>query len=1090
MLLLLRFFSSSGSGSGSKGKVAATAKALLESGTSGFWMESQYKKWLSNPASVDGSWQSYFSHLSAGKPSPVPVDSVGGVGGFGGGVGNTNKEVGSSSISSSSIFAKIPAHIPTAQTIEEHLKVQLLIRAYQVRGHLKAKIDPLQIMQPIRDWSPAPELEMEYYGFGKEDLSKKFYLGKDVLKRLKRSADGSLELGEIISYLNEMYCSSIGFEYTHIPDRSQCNWLRDRIEVHGGLGGTNTANNNTAEQTEERKEKIRLLDRLIWAEGFERFVALKFPGEKRFGLEGAESLIPGLKALIDRAVGEGGVEHIVMGMAHRGRLNVLANVIRKPIEAIFSEFKGISSSPFPAGDVKYHLGMNGQRPTPSGRMVHLSLVANPSHLEAANPLVLGKCRALQFLLGDLQHHQRVLPLLIHGDAAFAGQGVVYESLGLADLPSYTTGGTIHVIINNQIGFTTDPRFSRSTPYCSDVAKMLDAPIIHVNGDEVEEVVRAFKLASDWRQAWKRDVVVDLVCYRRHGHNEIDQPSFTQPRMYKEIARKKNVLQLYESKLLGQGLIDSRTLEDMKSMMWNSLLHGYNESPHYRKNDKDWMTSPWTGFMGPQELKDRLVPPRTTGIPLSSLEWLGHAVTHYPTLPPLKEHPDPLMRSKKDNTSVTLNEEDPSPKNFKIHPGLEKIITRRKESVTSNGSSGREIDMSTAEALALGSLLMEGTHVRFSGQDVERGTFSQRHAVLHSQEDESTWTPLAHMAPGHQAPFTICNSNLSEYGVLGFELGYSLVTPHALVIWEAQFGDFANTAQVIVDQFISSGERKWVQRTGLVVLLPHGYDGAGPEHSNARIDRFLALCDDDPRLPTSSSDATSRQAQDCNMQVVQPTTPSNYFHLLRRQIHRDFRKPLIVFSSKSLLRHPMARSSLSSFAEGSKFIKVIGDDGNLSDGVNNIAATTNTARPKNRIIMCSGQIYYQLHKARTVNELVDDVAIIRIEQISPFPYDQLKEEIERCCPTKETSYVWVQEEPLNIGPWTYVRERIGNCIGSNVLDYVGRAPTAAVATGQKSQHVQEEMQILEEALLGAGSSEFRQRPIHKIGPGGIPIWKRS
>lgn len=1012
------------------------AKKLLENGTSGFWLESQYKKWLDNPGSVDGSWQSYFSHLSIGKTSPIPNVSS---------ISATNTTI-------------------TPLIIEEHMKVQLLIRAYQVRGHLKAKIDPLSIMQPNRDWSPAPELEIEYYGFTEEHLSKPFFLGQSILPNLKRAEDGSLMLSEIISSLKEMYCSSIGFEYTHIPDRAQCDWLRERIEV------TSAGKSCLAD-----KEKIRLLDRLIWAESFERFVALKFPGEKRFGLEGAESLIPGLKALIDRSVGEGGVEHIVMGMAHRGRLNVLANVIRKPIEAIFSEFKGIINSPFPDGDVKYHLGMNGQRPTPSGRMVHLSLVANPSHLEAANPLVLGKCRALQFLLGDLEHQKRVLPLLIHGDAAFAGQGVVYESLGLADLPSYTTGGTIHVIINNQIGFTTDPRFSRSTPYCSDVAKMLNAPILHVNGDEVEEVVRAMEIASDWRQCWGQDVVIDLVCYRRHGHNEIDQPSFTQPRMYKEIGRKENVLFIYESKLLKQGLIDGKELLDMKDRIWNSLLHGYNDSPHYRKGDKDWMTSPWTGFMGPQELKDRLVPARITGISLESLKWLGDAITQYPTLPSLREYPDLKgnLMSKKSEI-ITFNEESASPKNFIIHPALEKIISKRRESVF----LGEGIDMSTGEALALGSLLIEGTHVRFSGQDVERGTFSQRHAVLHSQEDEGTWTPLAHMIPGHQAPFTICNSNLSEYGVLGFELGYSLVSPHSLVIWEAQFGDFANTAQVIIDQFIASGERKWVQRTGLVILLPHGYDGAGPEHSNARIDRFLALCDDDPRLMVSSSELTSRQAQDCNMQVVQPTTPSNYFHLLRRQIHRDFRKPLVVFNSKSLLRHPMARSSLSSFADGSRFIKVIGDDDSGSGS--KISKTR-----KKRILICSGQIYYQLYKARKLNEMIPDIAIIRIEQISPFPYDQLKEEFDKHH-SKEAEYFWVQEEPLNMGPWTYVRERINNCLPKGtILSYCGRPPNAAVATGQKSQHIQEERDILEEALMGHKGGK-----IERIGDGGIPIWKKN
>ena len=798
----------------------------------------------------------------------------------------------------------------------------------------------------------------------------------------------------------------IGVQYVHIVDRGQCEWIRERVEIPSQWKYTT-------------EEKRMILDRTMWSELFEKFIASKYPNEKRFGLEGCESLIPGMKALIDRSV-DAGVKSIVMGMPHRGRLNVLGNVIRKPIEAILNEFAGnADKDDSGGGDVKYHLGANYVRPTPSGKKVSLSLVANPSHLEAEDPIVLGKTRAIQHFEGDEGVANNAMAVLLHGDAAFAGQGVVYETMGMHSLLNYGTGGTIHLIVNNQIGFTTDPRFSRSTPYPSDIAKSIDAPIFHVNGDDVEAVNYVCCLAADWRAKFKKDVVIDIVCYRRYGHNETDQPSFTQPKMYKAIQEQPTVLSLYTDQLVKEGTFTEKEIDEHRQWVWGMLEKAYDGSKDYQPSPREWLSSSWEGFPTPKELAENVIPHHPTGADEHTLKRIGQVISSFP-------------------------------EGFTPHRNLARIINTRGKTV----SEGKNIDWSTAEALAFGTLCLEGTHVRISGQDVERGTFSQRHAVVHDQENESTYVALKHLG-GDQGSFTVTNSHLSEFGTLGFELGYSLVSPNSLTIWEAQFGDFANNAQVVIDQFIAAGERKWLQRTGLVMSLPHGYDGQGPEHSSGRIERFLQLCDDEPRV-YPSPEKLDRQHQDCNMQVVYPTTPANYFHVLRRQNKREFRKPLILFFSKALLRHPQARSTLEDMTGESIFQRYIPD-----------AHAENMVEPEKirRHILCSGQVYYQLIKERE-EKGHNDVAISRVEQLSPLPYDLITPHLDKY---PNADLVWAQEEPLNNGAWTYVQPRLITALKETenhkgkVPIYAGRKPSSSVATGSKNSHKAEVAMINEMAF---------------------------
>ncbi|KAH8548513.1 oxoglutarate dehydrogenase, E1 component [Umbelopsis sp. PMI_123] len=991
----------------------AAAKAPVEpndifmQGNSAAYIEEMYEAWLKDPSSVHLSWQIYFKNMANGispgqayQPPPTIVPSA------------------------SARLPSLPgAQMATGSSSEviDHMKIQLLVRAYQVRGHHIANLDPLGIQHVDLQSSTPKELELSYYGFNEKDLDRKFTLGPGILPAF---IDGSKEmtLREIVDSLKKIYCGSIGIEYIHIPDRAQCDWIRQRVETP-----------QPYKYTKEEKEMI--LDRLVWSDSFERFVSTKYPSEKRFGLEGGESLIPGMKALIDRSV-DLGVESIVIGMPHRGRLNVLSNVVRKPNESIFCEFSGsIEPSAEGSGDVKYHLGMNYVRPTPSGKRVHLSLVANPSHLEAVNPVVLGKTRALQFYSKD-ENRDHSMAILMHGDAAFAGQGVVYETMGFHDLPAYTTGGTVHIVVNNQIGFTTDPRFSRSTPYCTDIAKSINAPVFHVNGDDTEAVTFVMKLAADWRQTFKRDVVIDLVCYRKHGHNETDQPSFTQPRMYEKIAKQKPVLEKYTEQLKEEGSVSVQEIEANKKRVWEILEESYAKSKDYKPTSREWLSSSWPGFKSPKELAEEILPHYPTGVSTETLQQVGKAISTVPH-------------------------------GFNIHRNLNRIIQQRAK----NLNEGKDIDWATAEALAWGSLLLEGKHVRLSGQDVERGTFSQRHAILHDQKNETPYTLLANISP-EQAAFTISNSSLSEYGVLGFELGYSLVDPNSLVMWEAQFGDFANTAQCIIDQFIASGEKKWLQRTGLVVLLPHGYDGQGPEHSSSRIERYLQMCDDHPYV-YPSPEKLNRMHQDCNMQVIYASTPANYFHAMRRQIHREFRKPLIMPVSKAMLRHPLARSTLTDMTGNTSFQLYIPE-----------AHPDHLEAPEKitKHILCSGQVYYALLRAREQNKL-NNIAISRVEQLNPFPYEQVKEHADKY-PNAEV--IWCQEEPLNMGAWSHVQPRITTALSKSEHhsgkspSYAGREPSASVATGNKKQHLHEEYSLLSKALLGAA-----EKP--KDVQSGVPVW---
>ncbi|KIM35868.1 hypothetical protein M413DRAFT_449496 [Hebeloma cylindrosporum] len=941
-----------------------SANDLFANGTNAYYADEMYRLWKEDPKSVHPSWNVYFSGLDKGLPSyqafqpppsnhlPHPADGA-------------------------------PAlHVGQGAELDDHLKVQLLVRAYQVRGHHLAELDPLGILDAdLADVKP-PELELSRYGFTERDLEKEITLGPGILPHFATEENKTMKLREIIKLCKRIYCGAVGIQYVHIPDKEQCDWIRERVEVPKPW-------NYTVD------EKRMILDRLIWSESFEKFIASKYPNEKRFGLEGCEALIPGMKALIDRSV-ENGVKHITMGMPHRGRLNVLANVIRKPIEAILNEFSGDEADDSPAGDVKYHLGANYVRPTPSGKKVSLSLVANPSHLEAEDPVVLGKTRAIQHFEGDENSHTTAMGVLLHGDAAFAGQGIVYETMGLHNLPCYGTGGTIHLIVNNQIGFTTDPRFSRSTPYCSDIAKSIDSPIFHVNGDNVEAVNFVCQLAADYRAKYKKDVVIDIVCYRRYGHNETDQPSFTQPRMYEAIKKQPTPLTQYTKFLVGRGTFTEKDIEEHKTWVWGMMEKAAAAAKDYVPTSKEWLSAAWQGFPSPKQLAERTLPTRPTGAEEATLKRIGKAISSYPA-------------------------------GFTPHRNLARILATRGKTV----EEGTNIDWSTAEALAFGALALEHIHVRVSGQDVERGTFSQRHAVIHDQVNEQQFVPLNNLGSS-QARFVICNSSLSEFGTLGFELGYSLVSPDALSVWEAQFGDFANNAQCIIDQFIAAGERKWLQRTGLVVSLPHGYDGQGPEHSSGRIERFLQLCDDHPHhFP--SPEKIERQHQDCNMQVVYPTTPANYFHVLRRQINRDFRKPLILFFSKSLLRHPEARSNLEEMVGDTNFLRYLPEPHN--------PATLVAPEEVKRHILCSGQ----------------DIAISRIEQLSPFPYDLITPHLDKY---PNASLLWCQEEPLNNGAWSYVGPRIYTAASrtnhhrGKYPFYAGREPTSSVATGSKLQHKKE------------------------------------
>ncbi|XP_022765207.1 2-oxoglutarate dehydrogenase, mitochondrial-like [Durio zibethinus] len=944
-------------------------------GTSSVYLEELQRAWEADPDSVDESWDNFFRNF-VGQAATSPGIS--------------------------------------GQTIQESMRLLLLVRAYQVNGHMKAKLDPLGLEErEIPD-----DLDPALYGFTEADLDREFFLGVWRMSGFLSENRPVQTLRSILTRLEQAYCGSIGFEYMHIADREKCNWLRDKIETPTPM-----------QYNRQRREVI--LDRLIWSTQFENFLATKWTTAKRFGLEGGETLIPGMKEMFDRAA-DLGVESIVIGMPHRGRLNVLGNVVRKPLRQIFSEFSG-GTKPVDevglytgTGDVKYHLGTSYDRPTRGGKRIHLSLVANPSHLEAVDPVVVGKTRAKQYYANDVDRTKN-MAVLIHGDGSFAGQGVVYETLHLSALPNYTTGGTIHIVVNNQVAFTTDPRAGRSSQYCTDVAKALNAPIFHVNGDDVEAVVHACELAAEWRQTFHSDVVVDLVCYRRFGHNEIDEPSFTQPKMYKIIRNHPSALQIYQNKLLESGQVIEEDIGNISQKVSSILNEEFLASKDYVPKRRDWLSAYWTGFKSPEQLS-RV---RNTGVKPEILKNVGKAIT-------------------------TL------PDNFKLHRAVKKVYEQRAQMI----ETGEGLDWAMGEALAFATLLVEGNHVRLSGQDVERGTFSHRHSVIHDQETGEQYCPLDHVIINqNEEMFTVSNSSLSEFGVLGFELGYSMENPNSLVMWEAQFGDFANGAQVIFDQFISSGESKWLRQTGLVVLLPHGYDGQGPEHSSARLERYLQMSDDNPFVIPEMDTTLRKQIQESNWQVVNVTTPANYFHVLRRQIHREFRKPLIVISPKNLLRHKDCRSNLSEFddvqghpgfdKQGTRFKRLIKDQNMHSDLEKGIR----------RLVLCSGKVYYELDDERKKNNATD-VAICRVEQLCPFPYDLIQRELKRY-PNAEI--VWCQEEPMNMGAYNYVAPRLATSItalGRGTFEdirYVGRAPSAATATGFYQFHVKEQTELVQKAI---------------------------
>jgi len=862
------------------------------------------------------------------------------------------------------------------KTNRDSIRAVSLIRSYRQRGHLISKVDPLE----IRESEYLDELHPDSYGFNKEDYQKRIYLDGITNKDYSN-------IREILSFLRKTYCGSIGYEYMHISNPTERKWIRDRVEK----------DENALQFTKNGKNAI--LNKLIQAEGFEKFLNTKFVGTKRFGLDGAESLIPALEQII-KIGGQYKIKEVKIGMPHRGRLNVLANILQKSYKRIFNEFAGEISSlgKDAAGDVKYHLGASSDREF-DGNSVHVSLTDNPSHLEAVNPVVLGQTRAKQFFHKDKERN-KVIPILIHGDAAFAGQGIIAECFAMSGLPGHNTGGTIHIIVNNQIGFTTSPRFARSSPHPSDVAKMVDAPIIHANGDDPEAVVYATRIATEFRLTFNRDVVVDLVCYRRFGHNEGDEPSFTQPLMYKKIRSHPSTVNIYGEKLIKDNLISKEDLNSQIKKFKNLLDQQFKTAKDY-KPKIEWFEGTWSRYK-PEKGKDKR---GATGVDLNILSDI----------------------SKKINTI---------PSEANIHKTISKILDNRKRSV----NEGLGIDWATAEALAFGSLLEEGYPVRLVGQDSGRGTFSQRHSVLRNQVDNSRYIPLNNISK-NQKNFEVVDSFLSELAVLGFEYGYSLVAPNTLTIWEAQFGDFANGAQVIIDQFIASGERKWKRASGLVMLLPHGYEGQGPEHSSARLERFLQICAND------------------NLQVMNCTTPANYFHALRRQLLRDFRKPLIMMAPKSLLRNKYCVSELKDFSKENSFHRVMWDH-SMDPKTKGFIKLKNNSNIK-KVILCSGKVYFDLLVAREKIKK-DDVILFRIEQLYPFPAKSLVKELKPFA--NNANFYWCQEEPKNMGAWLLVRDYIRWTLDTikaknNEISYIGRIPDASPATGYAKRHLSEQQEII-------------------------------
>ncbi|XP_072376947.1 2-oxoglutarate dehydrogenase complex component E1 isoform X2 [Diabrotica undecimpunctata] len=1011
--------------------VPAASEPFLN-GSSGQYVEDMYNAWLVDPSSVHASWDSFFRNSSqggAGYQAPPSLAPLG-----------KNELPVSSFLPALAGSTGLGAAPISEKVIDDHLAVQAIIRSYQARGHFIAKLDPLGIMFTDRNSTVSegavypPDVITRQHKLEETDMDRVFKLPSTTFIGGKEK---SLPLREILRRLELTYCRHIGVEFMFINSLEQCNWIRQRLETPG-----------VTDLTPEKKRLI--LARLTRAHGFESFLARKYSSEKRFGLEGCEILIPAMKTVIDKST-DLGVESIVMGMSHRGRLNVLANVCRKPLHQLFTQFAGLKSADDGSGDVKYHLGTYIERLNRvTNKNIRLAVVANPSHLETVDPVTQGKTRAEQFYRGDGEG-KKVMSILLHGDAAFSGQGVVFETMHLSELPDYTTHGTIHIVVNNQIGFTTDPRFSRSSPYCTDVARVVNAPIFHVNADDPESVIHVCNIAAEWRATFHKDVIIDLVCYRRNGHNEIDEPMFTQPLMYRKIKQTKACIDKYAEQLITEGIVTEDEVKDVKAKydkICDEAFERAQQETHIKY--KDWIDSPWSGFF---EGKD-----------------------------PLKVNPTGVNEDTLVHIGKRFSAPPPNATEFIIHKGIERILKSRMEMV-----ENRIADWALGEAMAFGSLLKEGIHVRLSGQDVERGTFSHRHHVLHHQTvDKATYRPLCNLYPD-QAPYTVCNSSLSEYGVLGFELGYSMTNPNALVIWEAQFGDFCNTAQCIVDQMLSSGQAKWVRQTGLVMLLPHGMEGQGPEHSSARLERFLQMSSDDPDyFPPESDDFAVRQLHDINWIVANCTTPANLFHILRRQIALPFRKPLVIMSPKSLLRHPEARSSFDDMVEGTEFQRIIPDSGPASKNPEGVE----------KLLFCTGKVYFDILKGIKEKGLENKIAITRVEQLTPFPFDLLKQE---CAKYPNAQISWLQEEHKNQGAWFYVQPRFettlsgqraiseeqgdsgwfGKLFGgkkqvktepqesieqpdTRVISYIGRPCAASTATGSKNQHLKEVAQLLADA----------------------------
>jgi len=976
----------------------AFARTSFLYGANAPYIEDLYARYEVDPGSVDAEWQAFFQSLkdeaadvaksargASWKQPNWPQRGDGELlAALDGNWHEIEKGLGDKIKAKAQTTGVEVSASGVQQATRDSIHALMLIRAYRMRGHFHAKLDPLGLAERPNE----EELEPSSYGFTEADLDRKIFL--DMVLGLEFAS-----MREILVILRRTYCQTLGVEFMHISNAEQKGWIQARIE----------GKDKEIQFTREGKRAI--LNKLVEAEGFEKFLDVKYTGTKRFGLDGAESLIPALEQIIKRG-GNLGVQEIVLGMPHRGRLNVLTQVMGKPHRALFHEFKGGSSTPEEiegSGDVKYHLGASSDREF-DGNRVHLSLTANPSHLEIVDPVTLGKVRAKQDQHGATpEERTMVLPLLMHGDAAFAGQGVVAECFGLSGLKGYRTGGSVHFIVNNQIGFTTYPRYSRSSPYPSDVAKMIEALIFHVNGDDPEAVVFAAKVATEYRQKFQKPVVIDMFCYRRFGHNEGDEPSFTQPLMYKKIRSHPTTLEIYGKKLIGEGIVTAGEVEKMKAD-WRARLEAEFEAAQgYKPNKADWLDGRWSHLKAAGEVDDARR--GNTGIALETMRKIGRKITVVP-------------------------------QGFNVHKTVQRFLDHRAKAI----ESGESIDWATAEALAFCSLLLEGHPVRLSGQDSERGTFSQRHSVLFDQDTEERHTPFNHLAE-NQARYEVLNSMLSEEAVLGFEYGYSTAEPNALTLWEAQFGDFANGAQVVFDQFISSGERKWLRMSGLVCLLPHGYEGQGPEHSSARLERYLQMCAED------------------NMQVANCTTPANYFHILRRQLKREIRKPLILMAPKSLLRHKRAVSRLDEMASGTSFHRLLWDDAQLQPDQKIKLVPDNEVR---RVILCSGKVYYDLYEEREKRG-IDDIYLLRVEQLYPFPSRALVTELSRF---KQAEMVWSQEEPRNQGAWFFVDvflQWVLNQIGAKHrhMRYAGRPASASTAVGQMGKHLAQLKQLLDEAL---------------------------